>query len=47
MDYDTFDTDFWSEIQDSEGEIYDLDLPELRENQDFSFDSYLNSNIDY
>lgn len=47
MDFDTFDTDFWNEIQDCEGEIWDLDIAELKENKDFSFDSYLNSGIDY
>ena len=47
MDFDTFDTDLWSEIQDCEGEIWDLDIPELRETKVFSFDSYLNSGIDY
>lgn len=47
MDYDTIDTDFWSEIQDSEGEIWDLDIPKLKEDNDFNFDSYLNSDIDY
>jgi hypothetical protein len=47
MDFDTIDTDFWSEIQDCEGEIFDLDIPELRENPSQDFDSFLNSNYDF
>lgn len=38
------DTDLWSEIQESEGEIFDV-IDELRE--EFNLDEYLNSNIDY
>ena len=39
--------ELWSEIQDSQGEIFDI--PELRELEDEKFDvnEYLNSNIDY
>ena len=45
MDFDTIDTDLWFEIQDCEGEIFDL--PELRENPNQDFDSCLNSNYDF
>lgn len=44
--FDVIDTDFWSEIQDCEGEIYDYKIPELNE-EEFNFDSYLNGEIDY
>jgi len=44
MDFDTFDTDLWSEIQDAPGEIFDI--PELND-EDFNFGDYVNSNIDY
>lgn len=44
MDFDTFDTDLWSEIQDAPGEIFDI--PELND-EDFNFSDYVNSNIDY
>jgi hypothetical protein len=47
MDFDTIDTDFWSEIQDSSLEIFDLDIPELRDTEPQDFDSFLNSNFDY
>jgi len=40
-----FDTDFWSEIQDSAGEIFDI--PELLDEKDFDFDGYLAANYDY
>jgi len=42
-----FDTDFWSEIQDAPGEIFDI--PELRDLDDekFNVNEYLNSNYDY
>jgi hypothetical protein len=45
MDFDTIDTDLWTEIQDMEAEIFDL--PELRENPSQDFDSFLNSNYDF
>lgn len=47
MDFDTIDTDFWSEIQDCEGEIFDLDIPELRDTEPQDFNSFLNSNRDF
>ena len=37
--------ELWSEIQDAPGEIFDI--PELREDEDFNLNEYLNSNIDY
>ena len=40
-----FDTDFWSEIEDSNCEIFDI--PELREDEDFNLNDYFNGNIDY
>jgi hypothetical protein len=39
-----FDTDFWSEIEDSSGEIFDI--PELSDDE-FNVNEYLNSNYDY
>jgi hypothetical protein len=45
MDFDTIDTNLLSEIEDSEVEIFDL--PELRENQNQDFRSFLNSNFDF
>ena len=48
MDFDTFDTDFWSEIQDAPGEIFDIpELRELDEENKFNLNEYLNGNIDY
>lgn len=40
-----FDTDFWSEIQDAPGEIFDI--PELRDSEDFNFNEYLAADYDY
>lgn len=37
----------WVEIADAPGEIWDLNIPELNEDQEFNFDSYLNGNYDY
>ena len=45
LDCDTFDTNLWSEIQDSPGEIFDI--PEIEDCKDFDFNSYFNGNIDY
>ena len=39
--------EMWQEIQDMPGEIFDLDIPELREDNKFDVNEYLNSNIDY
>ena len=38
--------EFWSEIQDMQGEIFDLDIPELRED-DFNFNDYVAADYDY
>jgi len=39
-----FDTDFWSEIQDCEGEIFDI--PEMRdEENEQSWNEFVNSNV--
>jgi len=38
--------ELWSEIQDSQGEIFDLDIPELKDEK-FDVNEYLNSNYDY
>lgn len=34
MDFDIFDTDLWSEIEDSSGEIFDI--PEFDDEFDFN-----------
>lgn len=40
--------ELWSEIQDAPGEIFDLDIPELRDDTEkFDVNDYLNSNYDY
>jgi len=39
--------ELWQEIADSQGEIFDLDIPELRDDEKFDLDDYLNSNYDY
>ena len=38
--------ELWSEIQDSQGEIFDLDIPELKDEK-FDVNEYLKGNIDY
>jgi len=40
MDFDTFDTDLWSEIEDSTAEIFDI---EDSQDDDQSFNQMLNS----
>lgn len=42
MDFDTFDTDLWSEIQDSSGEIFDIE--ETEEDQQ-TWNEFVNSNV--
>ena len=42
MDFDTFDTDLWSEIQDSLGEIFDID--EAKEDEQ-TWNDFVNSNV--
>ncbi len=39
--------EMWSEIQDAPGEIFDMDIPELRETEKFDVNEYLNANYDY
>lgn len=40
--------ELWNEIQDMPGEIFDLDIPELREDDEkFNVNEYLNANYDY
>lgn len=39
--------EMWQEIQDAPGEIWDLDIPELKDDKEFSFDEYVNGAIDY
>ena len=39
--------ELWSEIQDAPGEIFDMDIPELREDNKFDVNEYLNANYDY
>lgn len=46
MDFDTIDTDIWTEIQDMPGEIFDLDIPELQEDR-FDFNDYISAEYDY
>ena len=46
MDFDTIDTDIWTEIQDAPGEIFDV-IPELRDTEKFDMNEYLNANYDY
>ena len=49
MDYDTFDTDIFSEINDAPGEIYDV-IEYKEEGEDdkkFDVEGYLNGKIDY
>jgi hypothetical protein len=42
MDFDTFDTDLWSEIQDSSGEIFDI---EETEEDPQTWNEFVNSNV--
>ena len=42
MDFDTFDTDLWSEIQDAPGEIFDID--EMMEEEQ-TWNEFVNSNV--
>ena len=37
--------EMWQEIQDAPGEIFDI--PELRDEEDFNMNEYLNGNYDY
>ena len=42
MDFDTFDTDIFAEINDMEAEIFDI-----IEEEKFNVDEYINGNTDY
>lgn len=39
--------ELWSEIQESSGEIFDLDIPEIDDKEDFNLNDYLNGDYDY
>jgi hypothetical protein len=39
--------ELWSEIQDMPGEIFDLDIPELKDEKSFNLNEYLNADYDY
>ena len=45
MDDFTFDTDIFAEINDMEGEIFDI--PEMQDEKKFDVEGYINGNIDY
>jgi len=49
MDYDTFDTDIFSEINDMPGEIYDIIeyKEEGEDNKKFDVEGYIKGNTDY
>ena len=44
-EHPTMYDELWSEIADAPGEIFDI--PELREEEDFNLNEYLNGDIDY
>lgn len=39
--------ELWQEIQDSPGEIFDYDIPEIDDNSEFNLNDYLNGDYDY
>jgi hypothetical protein len=39
--------ELWSEIQDAPGEIFDLNIPEIEDSEDFNFNDYLNGDYEY
>jgi hypothetical protein len=39
--------ELWAEINDSSGEIFDLDIPELRDEKNFDLAEYLAADYDY
>ena len=49
MDYDTFDTDIFSEINDMPGEIYDVIeyKEEYEDDKKFNVEEYIEGNTDY
>jgi hypothetical protein len=42
-----FSNDLWQEIQDSSEEIFDLDIPELKEDDGFNLSDYFAGDYDY
>ena len=44
MDFDTFDTDIWSEIQDAPGEIFDI--PEMSDER-FNVEAPINGDTEF
>lgn len=44
MDFDIFDTDIWSEIQDAPGEIFDI--PEMSDER-FNVEEHINGNTEF
>ena len=49
MDFDTFDTDIFSEIQDAPGEIFDVIeyKEEWEKEEKFYVEKYINGDTDY
>jgi hypothetical protein len=45
MDFDTFANDLFAEINDMEGEIFDI--PEMQDSEKFDVEGYINGNYDY
>ena len=45
MDFDTFANDLFAEINDMEGEIFDI--PEMQDEKKFDLEGYINGNYDY
>ena len=39
--------ELWSEIQDMPGEIFDMDIPELRDDNKFDVEEYIKGDTDY
>ena len=45
MDFDTFDTDIFAEINDAPGEIFDI--PEMQDSEKFDVEKFINGDIDF
>ena len=45
MEFDTFDTDIFAEINDMPGEIFDI--TEMQDSDKFDVEGYINGNYDY
>ena len=39
--------ELWQEIQDMPGEIFDLDIPELKDDETFNMNDYLAADYDF